>query len=155
MYTFAGNPGVTDNELTHTIIAAAIDVHRALGPGLVEAIYEECLAREFTLRGLSYERQRALPVVYKDEKLEAGYRADFIVANRVIVEIKAVDAVAPVHEAIVLTYLRLSGCRLGLLINFHVALLKDGIRRYINGYDQNLGETQRHGEAQRSQRQRG
>ncbi len=146
---------MTDNDLTHTIIAAAIDVHRALGPGLVEAIYEECLARELTLRGLTFERQKPLPVVYKGEKLEAGYRADLVVANRIIVEIKAVDAVAPVHEAVVLTYLRLSGCRLGLLLNFHVAVLKDGIRRYINGYDQNLGETQRHGEAQRAQRQHG
>ena len=129
-----------DNELTHQIIGAALEVHRALGPGLLEAVYEECLAREFEARGIPFERQKALPVIYKDSKLEAGYRADFVVARRIVVEIKSVEALAPVHEAIVLTYLRLSGCRFGLLINFHVALLKEGIRRYVNGYEKPPGK---------------
>jgi GxxExxY protein len=143
---------MTDNELTPAIMGAAMDVHRALGPGLLEAVYEECLARELEARGIAFERQRALPVVYKDLKLEAGYRADFIVAGRVVVEIKAIEALAPIHEAIVLTYLRMSGCRFGLLINFHVALLKNGIRRYVNGYEDPSGKTQRHREAQRAER---
>ena len=119
-----------DTTITSTIIGAAIEVHKTLGPGLLESAYEECLAREFVLRTITFERQKPLPLVYKDVKLECGYRLDFLVGNRVIVELKAVESIAPVHEAIVLTYLRLSGCRLGLLINFNVAILKDGIRRY-------------------------
>ena len=119
-----------DNELTHAIIGAAIEVHKLLGPGLLESAYEECLAREFVLRGIPFERQKPAPIVYKEVKLECGYRMDFLVAGNVVVELKAVDGFAPVHEAIVLTYLRLSGCRLGLLINFNVPILKDGIRRY-------------------------
>jgi len=119
-----------DNELTHAIIGAAIEVHILLGPGLLESAYEECLAREFFLRGIPFERQKPAPVVYKDVKLECGYRMDFLVGGQIVVELKAVEALAPVHEAIVLTYLRLSGCRLGLLINFNVPLLRDGIRRY-------------------------
>ena len=119
-----------DNELTHGIIGAAIEVHRCLGPGLLESCYEECLARELQLWSLPFERQKALPVVYRDVKLECGYRIDLLVDGRVVVELKAIEAIAPVHEAIVLTYLRLSGCKLGLLINFNVAVLKDGIRRF-------------------------
>jgi len=119
-----------DNELTHAIIGAAIEVHKLLGPGLLESAYEECLAREFSLRGIPFERQKPVPVVYKDVKLECGYRMDFLVGGQIVVELKAVEAFAPVHEAIMLTYLRLSGCRLGLLINFNVPILKDGIRRY-------------------------
>jgi GxxExxY protein len=122
---------MTDNELTHGIIGAAIEVHRLLGPGLLESAYEECLARELTLRGLRFERQKPVPVVYKDVKLECGYRVDLLVEGRVVVELKAVEALAPIHEAIILTYLRLSACPLGLLINFNVRVLKDGIRRYI------------------------
>jgi len=121
---------MTDNELTHGIIGAAIEVHRCLGPGLLESCYEECLARELQLWSLPFERQEALPVVYKDVKLECGYRIDLLVNGRIVVELKAIEAIAPVHEAIVLTYLRLSGCKLGLLINFNVAVLKDGIRRF-------------------------
>jgi GxxExxY protein len=120
-----------NNALTSAIIGAAIEVHKTLGPGLLESAYEECLAREFVLRTIPFERQKPLPVVYKDVKLECGYRLDFLVGNSVIVELKAIESIAPVHEAIVLTYLRLSGCRLGLLINFNVAILKDGIRRYV------------------------
>jgi len=122
---------MTDNELTHEIIGAAIEVHRTLGPGLLESTYEECTARELTLRGLSFERQKPLPIVYKDVKLECGYRVDLLVEGRVVVELKSAGALAPVHEAIVLTYLRLSGVRIGLLINFNVAVLKDGIKRFI------------------------
>jgi len=119
------------DDLTRDIIGAAIEVHKLLGPGLLESAYEECLAREFVLRGIRFERQKPAPVVYKDVKLECGYRMDFLVDGRVVVELKAVEALAPVHEAIVLTYLRLSGCRVGLLINFNVRLLTEGIRRFI------------------------
>ena len=117
--------------LTSAIIGAAIDVHQLLGPGLLESAYEECLAREFTLRGIRFERQKPMPVVYKDVKLECGYRLDFLVADLVVVELKAVENIAPIHEAFVLTYMRLSGCGVGLLINFNVRVLKDGIRRFV------------------------
>jgi GxxExxY protein len=122
---------VHDSDLTSKIIGAAIEVHRTLGPGLLESAYEECLARELVLRGIKFERQKPVPVVYKDVKLECGYRMDFLVEGRVVVELKAAELIAPVHEAIVLTYLRLSGCALGLLINFNVTVLKDGVRRFI------------------------
>jgi GxxExxY protein len=122
---------VGENQITHAIIGAAMEVHRTLGPGLLESAYEECIAREFILRGIKFERQKPVPVVYKDVKLECGYRMDFLVEGDVVVELKAVDAFAPVHEAIVLTYMRLSGRRLGLLINFNVLILKEGIRRFI------------------------
>lgn len=121
---------LTENELTGEIIGAAIEVHCCLGPGLLESCYEECLARELHLRSLAFERQKALPVVYKEVRLECGYRIDLLVDARVAEELKAIEAIAPVHEAIVLTYLRLSGCRGGLLINFNVAVLKDGVRRF-------------------------
>lgn len=106
-------------------------VHRQLGPGLLESVYEACLAHELERRGHYVARQSALPVVYDTVKLEAGYRVDLIVDDTVIVEVKSVEGIAPVHEAQLLTYLRLSGRRLGFLINFNVALLKDGIRRRI------------------------
>ncbi len=122
---------MTDNQLTHEIIGAAIDVHRLLGPGLLESAYEECLAHELTMRNLRIERQKPIPVIYKDTKLECGYRIDLLVEGRVVVELKAVEALAPIHEAIVLTYLKLSGCKIGLLINFNVQALKDGVRRFI------------------------
>lgn len=127
---------MTDNELTHGIIGAAIEVHKTLGPGLLESAYEECLAREFSLRGLRFERQKPLPVVYKDVKLDCGYRLDFLVEGKVIVELKAIEALAPIHDAIVLTYLRLSGCAIGLLINFHTTSLKKGIKRLVLRYDE-------------------
>ncbi len=122
---------MTDNQLTHEIIGAAIEVHRVLGPGLLESTSEECLAHELTLRNIKFERQKPLPVVYKEVKLDCGYRLDFLVEGRVVLELKAVESLAPIHEAIVLTYLRLSGCKIGLLINFHVELLKNGIRRFV------------------------
>jgi GxxExxY protein len=104
------------------------------------------MARELSLRGFNFERQKTLPLVYKDLKLDCGYRADLLVEGRVIVELKAVEALAPIHEAIVLTYLRLSGCRLGLLINFHVAILKDGIKRLVLNYPEQDIPLQRRGE---------
>jgi GxxExxY protein len=102
---------MTDVQLTHEIIGAAIEVHRALGPGLLESAYEECLSRELTVRHIPFERQKPLPVVYKETKLECGYRIDLLVDRRVVVELKAIEALAPIHDAIVLTYLRLSGCK--------------------------------------------
>ena len=122
---------MTDNELTHAIIGAAIEVHKTLGPGLLESAYEECLSHELARRGLHFERQKPVPVVYKEAKLECGYRLDFLIEGGVVVELKAVEALAPIHDAIVLTYLRLSGTKIGLLINFNVELLKDGIRRFV------------------------
>jgi GxxExxY protein len=122
---------VKDTELTHSIIGAAIEVHRNLGPGLLEAVYEECLAREFGLRNIPYARQKPIPLIYKDLKLECGYRLDFLVRDRVVVELKSIEAIAPVHESVMLTYLRLSERPVGLLINFNVPVLKDGIRRYV------------------------
>jgi len=124
------------NQVTHEIIGAAIEVHRLLGPGLLESAYRECLAKEFMLREIPFVRERGLPVEYKGILLEAGYRLDFLVANCVVVEVKAVETLAPVHEAQLLTYLRLGGWRLGLLINFNVAVLKSGIRRRILGYEE-------------------
>jgi len=123
---------VSTNEITHAIIGAAMEVHKLLGPGLLESAYEECLAREMVLRALSFERQKPVPVVYKDVKLECGYRLDFLVERQVVVELKAIESIAPIHEAVILTYLKLSGMRFALLINFNVAVLKDGIRRYVN-----------------------
>jgi len=119
------------NELTGQIIGAAIEVHRHLGPGLLESAYETCLAYELQQLGLIVERQKALPLVYKEIRLDQGYRIDLLVEQSVVVEIKVVEQIAPVHEAQVLSYLRFSGCKVGLLLNFNVKLLKDGIRRFI------------------------
>lgn len=114
---------------TNQIIAAAIEVHRVLGPGLLESAYEECLCHEFELRGISFERQKPLPVHYKGKNLECGYRLDIVVKSRIILELKCVERLLPIHEAQLLTYLRLSGIKTGLLINFTIPLLKDGIKR--------------------------
>jgi GxxExxY protein len=119
------------HQLTHEIIGAAIEVHRFLGPGLLESAYEECLCHELTLRKLNVQRQVPVPVVYKEVKLECGYRLDLVVEKKVILELKSIEALSPVHEAIMLTYLRLSGYRIRLLINFNVTILKDGIRRFV------------------------
>ena len=126
---------MTDQELTHAVIGAAIEVHRELGPGLLESAYEECLVQELKLRGIPFEQQKPLPVIYKGVKLDCGYRVDLLVDGRVVVELKAVEALAPIHDAILLTYLRLSGCKIALLINFHCAVLKNGIRRRVLDYD--------------------
>lgn len=125
---------MNDKQLTYEIIGAAIEVHRQLGPGLLESAYEECLSRELAIRNIPFERQKPLPLVYKDLQLDCGYRLDLLVDGRVVVEIKAVETLAPIHDAIVLTYLKLSGCGLGLLINFHAMTLKSGIRRLVHNY---------------------
>jgi GxxExxY protein len=119
------------NKITEEIIGAAIEVHRVLGPGLLESAYEECLCHELGLRGISFERQRPLPVEYKEIKLECGYRLDLPVENVAAVELKAVSSIEPVHEAQLLTYLKIGGWKVGLLINFNVPVLKNGIRRRI------------------------
>ena len=119
------------NKLTEQIIGAAIEVHRHLGPGLLESTYETCLAYELQQLGLSFERQKALPLVYKEIRLDQGYRIDLLVEEKVVVEIKVVDQIAPVHEAQVLSYLKFSRCKVGLLLNFNVKLLKNGIRRFV------------------------
>jgi len=120
-----------ENEVSQAVIGAAIEVHRALGPGLLESAYEECLAHELALRGVPFERQKALPVQYKGERLDCGYRLDLLVIGCLVVEIKAVEALVPIHTAQVLSYLKLGGWKVGLLINFHVPILKDGIKRLI------------------------
>jgi GxxExxY protein len=121
------------NQLTEKIIGAAIEVHRHLGPGLLESAYETCLAYELEQLGLAVERQKPLPLVYKQIRLDQGYRLDLLVEGKVIVEVKVVEQIMPVHEAQVLSYLKLSGRRIGLLLNFNVKLLKDGIRRLVMG----------------------
>jgi len=121
------------NKITETIIGAAIQVHRTLGPGLLESAYESCLAYELRERGLVVEQQKAVPLVYKEVRLDCGYRMDLWVEHSIVVEIRSVETPAPIHEAQTLSYLRLSGSKLALLINFNVIALKDGIRRFING----------------------
>lgn len=119
------------NRITEPVIGAAIAVHREIGPGLLESAYEGCLAYELIQRGLAVERQKEMPVVYREVRIDCGYRFDLLVEAKVIVEIKAVDQLHPIHEAQLITYLRLSGCKVGLLINFNVRVLKDGIRRRV------------------------
>lgn len=123
------------NQLTHEVIGASIEVHRKLGPGLLESAYRKCLRRELQLRGIPYRKEYPLPLEYKGIHLECGYRLDILVAGVVAVEVKSVQALAPIHDAQLLTYLRLGGWRVGLLINFNVVVLKDGIHRKIMGYD--------------------
>ena len=123
------------NQVSGSVVNAAMKVHSLLGPGLLESAYQACLAQDLRKRGLIAETQVGLPVVYEGEKLELGYRIDLLVENLVIVEIESVDAIHPVHEAQLLSYLRLSGKNVGLLINFNVARLKDGIKRMVNGKD--------------------
>lgn len=122
------------DSITGTIINCAIEVHRALGPGLLESAYEACLVFELVEQGLEIERQKPLPVVYRDVKLDCGYRLDILIEESVIVEIKAVDHVAPIHKAQLLSYLRLSECKVGLSINFNVKVLKSGIIRMVNNF---------------------
>ena len=119
------------NEITGGIIGAAIEVHKVLGPGLLESAYEECLSYELVEKGLKFERQKAIPVVYKNIKLDCGYRIDLLVENLVVVELRAQDVILPVHEAQILTYLKFAEKKIGLLINFNVTVLKAGIKRYI------------------------
>jgi GxxExxY protein len=120
------------NDLTGEVIGAAIEVHKALGPGLLESAYEECLCHELDLSKIPYERQKELPIEYKGMKLDCGYRLDIVVANQLIIELKACESLEPVHEAQLLTYLKLSGIKVGLLMNFNVPVLKQGIKRLVN-----------------------
>lgn len=123
-----------ENKITEKIIGCAIEVHRNLGPGLLESAYEECLCYELVQKGLQYERQVSLPVVYKGVKLDCGYKMDVIVENTVIIELKAVERILPIHEAQLLPYLKLYNKKLGLLINFHVPILKNGLKRIANNF---------------------
>jgi len=122
---------ISVNEITQEVIGAAIAVHRALGPGLLESAYQECLCQELALRGIPFERQVPLPLEYRG--IRCGYRLDLLVASAVVVEIKSIEAIAAIHEAQLLTYLRLGGWSVGLLMNFNVVVLKDGIRRKVLG----------------------
>ena len=126
----------TINDLSSAIIGAAIEVHRALGPGLLESAYQQCLAQELSLREIPYEQQKPLAVYYKGTRLDCGYRLDFLVAGMVVVEVKAIEALLPIHQAQLLSYLKLGGWKLGLLINFHVPLLRDGVKRVVFGLEE-------------------
>lgn len=124
---------MTENELAKQIVNAAYRIHTTLGPGLLESVYETTLAHELEKQGVKVLRQHPLPVVYETIRMEIGFRADLIVGDKVIVEVKSIEAISPVHRKQLLTYLRLAGKRLGLLINFNVELIKDGITRVVNG----------------------
>lgn len=121
-----------ENQITEVVIGCAIKVHRSIGPGLLESAYEECLYYELNKTGLKLERQKPLPLVYDEVRLDCGYRLDLLVEGKIIIEVKAVKSLEDIHVAQLLTYLKLSGCRLGLLINFNVLILKNGIRRIAN-----------------------
>jgi GxxExxY protein len=121
-----------ENNIARKVVGAALEVHRVLGPGLLESAYQACLARELKLRGLSFRQEAAINVEYKGLTVESAYRADFLVYNRVIVELKTVDNLLPVHRAQLLTYLKWSGLKLGLLVNFNSKLLKQGLQRVVN-----------------------
>jgi GxxExxY protein len=123
---------MTENELSRVVFDCALKVHQALGPGLLESAYEECLFYELKKTGLEIQKQKPLPLIYEEVKLDVGYRLDIIVENKLILEIKSVDALNDIHFAQLLTYLKLTNCRLGLLINFNVVLIKNGIKRVVN-----------------------
>src|SRR5690242_2464974 len=131
------------DQLTSAVIGAGIEVHRALGPGLFESVYEECLAWELEHRGLQVQRQASVPVAYKGIRLEASYRVDLLVEEKLVVEVRAVERILPVHDAQVLTYMRMSGTPVGLLLNFNTPVLKDGIKRFVNHHG--AGERRRMG----------
>lgn len=120
-----------DYNLTSEIIGGAIEVHKALGPGLLESAYNECLAYELEVRGFSVQREVLLPITYKEVEIDHGYRLDLLIENRIVIELKAVEKFTDVHTAQILTYMKLGGFDLGLLINFHEKLLKDGIKRFV------------------------
>jgi GxxExxY protein len=123
------------NKISGEILESAIEVHKQLGPGLLESVYEICLCKELALRNIPFKRQISLPITYKNEKLESDFKIDLLIHDEIIVELKAVDTLLPVHNSQLLIYLRLANKRLGLLINFNVSKLKDGFQRVINGYD--------------------
>ena len=126
------------NKITETIISGAINVHRTLGPGLLESAYEACMVYELAQAGLKVEQQKPLPIVYREVKLECGYRLDLMIENEVIIEIKSIEKLMPIHQAQLLSYLKLSECKVGLLINFNVKVLKDGIKRVVNNFPDSL-----------------
>ena len=123
---------MTENEISKIIVNSCYQLHTELGPGLFESVYEEILYYELRQEGLQIERQKPIPVIWKEIKMEQGFRADLVVNNKVLIEIKSVEAIAPVHHKQVLTYLKLTGLKLGLLINFNEAFIKDGIQRIVN-----------------------
>lgn len=123
---------MTENEISKLIIGKAIEVHKTLGPGLLESAYQECLYYELNKENLKIEKEKSMPIEYKEVRLDHGYRLDLVVENKVVIEVKTVDTIIDVHEAQILTYLKLGGYKLGLLINFNVSLLKDGIKRFVN-----------------------
>jgi len=124
------------NQISQAIIGAAIEVHRTLGPGLLESAYEQCLSHEFSLRQIPFEQQKPLHVNYQGVRLDCGYRLDFLVAEMVVVEVKAIECLLPIHQAQVLSYLKLGGWKLGLLMNFHASLLRHGIKRVVLGLEE-------------------
>ena len=124
------------NQLSSKIIGAAIEVHKALGPGLLESSYQKCLSHELRLRGIYCEDEKPLPLVYKGQKLDCGYQMDHVVENAIIVELKSCEKLGPIHKAQLLTYLKLSGLKLGLLLNFNVPLMRDGIIRVVNKFEE-------------------
>ncbi len=123
----------TENDIAKIVFESGLQIHKTLGPGLLESAYEECLYFDLVNAGLEVEKQKSLPLIYKEIKLDAGYRIDFLIENKVIVEIKSIETLHPIHTAQVLTYLKLSECKLALLINFNVSLFKDGVKRIIRG----------------------
>jgi len=124
------------NELSNKVIGAAIEVHKEIGPGLLESAYEECLCHELKLRNIKFERQKPLSVVYKDIKLDCGYRLDVVVENEIILELKSCERIEEIHKAQLLTYLKLSGVKLGFILNFNVPIMKNGIVRMVNNYNE-------------------
>jgi len=124
----------TLDEISHRIIGAAIEVHRNLGPGLLESAYQSCLAFELKQLGVKLEEQKPLPVIYKDMRLDCGYRLDLVVEDEIIIEVKAIEKLVPIHEAQLLSYLRLAKKRVGFLMNFHVPVLKNGLKRIVNEF---------------------
>ena len=124
------------NQLSSKIIGAAIEVHKALGPGLLESAYEKCLCHELKLRGLSFDNQKPLPLVFKGEEIDCGYRLDIVVGNAIILELKSCEKIEPIHKAQLLTYLKLSGLTLGLVLNFNVPVMRRGIVRIVNNLEE-------------------
>lgn len=123
---------MTENELSKIAVDCMFKIHKNLGPGLLESVYEECLFYELSKTGLPVERQKPLPLIYETIKMEIGYRVDLMIENKLVIEVKAVEALNDIHKAQVITYLKLSGCKLGLLVNFNITLIKDGIKRIVN-----------------------
>jgi GxxExxY protein len=124
------------NQLSNKTIGAAIEVHKALGPGLLESAYEKCLCHELKLRGLSFDSQKPLPVLFKGEEIDCGYRLDIVVDNAIVLELKSCEKIEPIHKAQLLTYLKLSGLTLGLVLNFNVPVMRNGIVRIVNNLEE-------------------